>query len=176
MILRTPHDGKKIYGQFNLQFGVCLTKCCVNILDITPCEECIVFNHKEEIAHLIDYDIMRDYPDVSFRIEDNMFDSVQDSVSVWSRNLPSNAVHINHPFYFLYHTMSLGLDHDCDRGTEIEMFCFVNNVARPFRKLLWDRLSEDNLLNDYCSFLSLGVYSDLNLDRTGYDSTCTRYQ
>ena len=86
MILRTPHDGKKIYVWANLQFGGVSNEMLRNILDITPCEECIVFNHKEEIAHLIDYDIMRDYPDVSFRIEDNMFDSVQDSVSAWSRN------------------------------------------------------------------------------------------
>ena len=180
MILQTPHDGKTIYvnaglspsllskQKGNQKRGSVSNDMLRHILEITPCDECVVYNLREEIAHLIDYDIVRDYPDVSFRIEDNMLDSVQDAVGVWSRNLPSNAVHINQPFYFLYPTMSLGLDHDCDRGTEKEMFCFVNNRVRPFRKLLWDRLSEDNLLNDYCSFLELGVYSDQNLDRTGW--------
>jgi hypothetical protein len=138
-----------------------------NILDTTPCEECVVFNHKEEIAHLIDYDIMRDYPHISFKIEDNMFDLVQDTVVVHGLGVPSNAVHINHPFYFLYHTMSYGLDSNCNIGEEDTMYCFLNNRVRPFRKLLWDRMSEDNMLNEYSAYSELGVDSpDMVMSRT----------
>ena len=91
MILREPHDGKTIYVYAVLQFGSVSNEMLRNRLEITPCEECVIFNHKEEIAHLIDYDIMRDYPHINFKIEDNMFDLVQDTVVVHGINVPSKS-------------------------------------------------------------------------------------
>lgn len=113
-------------------------------------EECVIFNLKEEIAWRIDFGVYTEYPHIRFRIEDNMFRD-------WD-HLPDNVVHIKHPFYFLYRTMRRGIEYGT-RHNEQTNFCFLNNLPRPYRNKLWDKLAEDNLINEYCSFLSRRVFT-----------------
>lgn len=112
-------------------------------------EECVIYNLKEEIVWRIDSTVYTEYPHIRFRIEDNMFRD-------WNP-LPSNVVHIKHPFYFLYRTMRCGIEYGT-RHNEQTNFCFLNNLSRPYRNKLWDKLTEDNLINEFCSFLSRRVF------------------
>ena len=89
MILREPHDGKTIYVYAVLQFGSVSNEMLRNRLEITPCEECVIFNHKEEIAHLIDYDIMRDYPHINFKIETGKKMSLQGLSIAFTSRFPN---------------------------------------------------------------------------------------
>ena len=73
-------------------------------------EECVIYNLKEEIVWRINSDIFRQYPHIHFRIEDNMFRDL-------GHALPDNVVHFKHPFYFLYHTMTHGLEYDANVKT-----------------------------------------------------------
>jgi len=116
-------------------------------------EECVIYNLKEEIVWRINSDIFRQYPHIHFRIEDNMFRDL-------GHALPDNVVHFKHPFYFLYHTMTHGMEYDANIGIEDTSFCFLNNVPRPYRVKLWDKLTEEHLLNEYCSFLTRRVFTD----------------
>ena len=131
-------------------------------------EECVIYNLKEEIVWRINSDIFRQYPHIHFRIEDNMFRDL-------GHALPDNVVHFKHPFYFLYHTMTHGAEYDANIGIEDTSFCFLNNVPRPYRVKLWDKLTEDNLLNEYCSFLTRRVFTDTECLRSEWFTKATIY-
>ena len=130
----------------------------------------VVHNLKEEILNpflpkkeLIKLDLFSEFPSLSFTVIDS---SYIDS----SNLLPRNAVHKPYGLYFLWQVIGHGSywDDELKRtniknysGNEDTYFCCLNHSMRPYRQKLWESLEKDNLINDYCSNLRQGVYTDI---------------
>jgi hypothetical protein len=126
--------------------------------DVIETDTVTLQNYKETVWHKIDFVALeRKHPHVTWILEDSTYHK-----QVGNRQ----RYHHNHPFYFLWHVVWLGLrkldgdnkhmlaSDESDLGPR--QFCFLNNFPRSYRVKLWDRMSDEGLLNEYCSFISRG--------------------